>query len=507
MTFKKVRFLTPKEPYLGDIASTCSTYSSDASEDGPVALGRASDKGLIDWLGSYVPLEFWTPPALSRKPRMKGVVGLENYPKFKKYDLTKEFLTDHEKLNDLFAQRDQVYDLCFNGHFDEIGSMLADMYAMECRQTSGNVAQTPQVTLPGGECSTYAETAPGTRYGDSYDCGWDDPSSAESAEDPYDCGWDRHTDDQGIPQSCESAEDAYDCGWDHPMDDQAILQSGESAEDAYNCGWDHPMDDQAILQSGESAEDAYDCGWDHPMDDQAILQSGESAEDAYDCGWDHPMDDQAILQSGEPAADAYDCGWDHPMDDQAILQSGEPAADPYDCGWDNRMNATEASSNVTEEYVGIVASDDGGSAGDDPYDCGWAAPEVGRQTATGSNTVNASASSGEQAEHWPRLLEDNETNVFEHAERSMRSAIRILHDIRPNNIHHNANGIATTAEHVLDPMLIPTSFGTQGSIGAHTEARNRVAELGEDIATVHHLLNVHRRIMTQLDVLIANCAK
>jgi hypothetical protein len=83
MTFKKVRFLTPEEPYLGDIASTCSTYSSDASEDGPVALGRASDKGLIDWLGSYVPLEFWTPPALSRKPRMKGVVGLENYPKFK----------------------------------------------------------------------------------------------------------------------------------------------------------------------------------------------------------------------------------------------------------------------------------------------------------------------------------------------------------------------------------------------------------------------------------------
>jgi hypothetical protein len=74
-------------------------------------------------------------------------------------------------------------------------------------------------------------------------------------------------------------------------------------------------------------------------------------------------------------------------------------------------------------------------------------------------------------------------------------------------VHHNANGIATTAEHVLDPMLIPTSFGTQGSIGAHTEARNRVAELGEDIATVHHLLNVHRRIMTQLDVLIANCAK
>ncbi|KAG1894248.1 uncharacterized protein F5891DRAFT_985136 [Suillus fuscotomentosus] len=111
------------------------------------------------------------------------------------------------------------------------------------------------------------------------------------------------------------------------------------------------------------------------------------------------------------------------------------------------------------------------------------------------------------AKHWPSLLEDNETNVFEHAEHSMRSVIRILHDIWPNNIHHNANGIATTAGHVLDPMLIPTSFRTQGSIGAHMEARNRVAELGEDIATVHHLLNVHRRIMTQLDVMIANCAK
>ncbi|KAG2092294.1 uncharacterized protein F5147DRAFT_657706 [Suillus discolor] len=495
MTFRKVRFLTPEQPYLGDIASTCSTYSSHASEDGLVALGRASDKGLIDWWGSYIPLELWTPPALLRKPRMKGVVGLENYLKFKKYDLTQEFPADHEKMDDLFAQRDQVYELCFNGHFDKIGSMLAgsfltqqmvqDMYAMESRQTFRNVAQTPQVTLPGGECSTYAETAPRTRYDDSYDCGWDDPSSAESVEDPYDCGWELSADTQSIVQSAE-LPDAYDCGWDCPMDDQGIPQS---------CG---------------SAEDAYDCGWDHPMDDQAILQLGESAEDAHDCGWDHPMDDQAILQSSEPAADAYDCGWDHPMDDQGVQQSGESAAnvdrsveDPYDCGWDNPMNVTEASSNVTEEYVGIDASQDGGSAGDDPYDCGWDAPEVSRPTATGSNTVDEFASS----EHWPSLLEDNETNVFEHAEHSMRSVIRILHDIRPDNIHHNANSIATTAGHVLDPMLTPTSFGTQGSIGAHTEARNRVAELGEDIATVHHLLNVHRRIMTQLDVMIANCAK
>ncbi|KAG1823314.1 hypothetical protein EV424DRAFT_1346338 [Suillus variegatus] len=499
MTFRKVRFVTPKQPYLGDIASTCSTYSSHASEDGPVALGRASDKGLIDWLGSYIPLELWNPPALSRKPRMKGVVGLENYPKFKKYDLTQEFPANHEKIDDLLAQRDQVYELCFNGHFDEIGSMLAgsfltqqimqDMYAMECRQTFGNVAQTPQVTLPGGECSTYAETAPGTRCDDSYDCGWQ-----------------LSTETQSIVQSA-GLPDAYDCGWDRPMDDQGIPQSFGSAEDAYDCGWDHPMDDQAILQSGESAEDAYDCGWDYPMDDQVILQSGEPAADAYDCGWDHLMNDQGVQQSGESVANVHDCGWHSVLDDEPVIGHVDGSVDdPYDCGWDNPMNATEASSNVTEEYVGIDASQDGGSAGDDPYDCGWDAPEDGRQTAAVSNTVNKFASS----KHWPNLPEDNEPNVFEHAEHSMSLTIvsvQILEQLPLTSsvVHHD--GIAPTTGHILDPMLTPTSFRTPGSIGAHTEARNRVTELGEDIATVHHLLNVHRRIMTQLDVMIANCAK
>ncbi|KAG2053986.1 hypothetical protein BDR06DRAFT_971897 [Suillus hirtellus] len=110
-----------------------------------------------------------------------------------------------------------------------------------------------------------------------------------------------------------------------------------------------------------------------------------------------------------------------------ICNMDRSVEDPYNCGWDNPMNITGAFSNVMEEYVGIVASKDGGSAGDDPYDCGWAAPEVSRQTATGSNTVNEFSSSSEQAEH------------------SMRSVIQILHNIWPNNIHHNANGITTTA--------------------------------------------------------------
>ncbi|KAG1898339.1 uncharacterized protein F5891DRAFT_1191013 [Suillus fuscotomentosus] len=403
MTFKKVRFLTPEEPYLGDIASTCSTYSSDASEDGPVALGRASDKGLIDWLGSYVPLELWTPPALSRKPRMKGVVRLEHYPKFKKYDLTKEFLTDHEKLNDLFAQRDQVYDLCFNGHFDEIGSMLAGESPISPKVLSSLNKWCKTCML--WNAGKHPEMLPGLQQG------------------------------MAIPTTADGMILV------RPSQRKIPTTVGGIVIRMIKASRNH-VGRRKMLMTAVGI-----ILWMiKPSCNRVSRQKMPT-----DCGWDHPMDDQAILQSGEPAADAYDCGWDHLMDDQAILQSGEPAADPYDCGWDNHMNATEASSNVMEEYVGIVASEDGGSAGDDPYDCGWAAPEVSRQTATGSNAVNAFASSGEQAE-------DNETNVFEHAEHSMRSAIRILHDIRPNNIHHNANGIATTAEHVLNPMLIPTSF-------------------------------------------------
>ncbi|KAG2058071.1 hypothetical protein BDR06DRAFT_968988 [Suillus hirtellus] len=313
MTFKKVRFLTPEEPYLGDITSTCSTYSSNASKDSLVVLGHASDKGLINWLGSYVPLELWTPPALSRKPRMKGVVGLEKYPKFKKYNLTQEFPTDHEKMNDLFTQKDQVYDLCFNGHFNEIGSMLAE----------GNV---PPI-------------------------------------------WRQHP-EQGmtIPMTADGTILVWPSQQKIPMTVGGIVLWMIKASHDHVGHWKMLMTVVGI-----------------------------------------------ILWMIKPSCNRASNNW------PVIGHVDGSVEDPYDCGWDNPMNVMEASSNVTEEYVGIVASKDGGSAGDDPYDCGWAALEVGRQTATGSNTVNEFASS----EHWPSLLEDNETNVFQHAEHSMSLTIFI----------------------------------------------------------------------------------
>ncbi|KAG2054011.1 hypothetical protein BDR06DRAFT_971917 [Suillus hirtellus] len=191
-----------------------SIYGSNVDRDSPAALCLPLDKDPIAWWGAYVPLESWTPPKL-RKSKFKGVVGLADYPHFKKYNLENEFPAGYENTDDPIAKRDQAYKLCFNDHWDEFRSMLS-------RFTANNT---------------------GRNNLDPQDCAWDNPSL--EGDNLYDCGWDDPMDHQFIMES----KDQYDCRWGDPMDTDkpstAVMAEQHCgdvnpsvAKDPYHCRWD-----------------------------------------------------------------------------------------------------------------------------------------------------------------------------------------------------------------------------------------------------------------------------
>ncbi|KAG1854309.1 hypothetical protein C8R48DRAFT_776696 [Suillus tomentosus] len=451
MSIRKVRFVTPERAYFDN--NTLSLKYGGNIHESPAASHHALDDDPIAWWGAYVPLELWTPPKL-RKSKFKGVVGLEDYPNFKKYNFDNECLTDHEETDDPLTKREKVYQMCFNGHFDEVTSMLSDMHFIRSMRTSGSaVAQTP-----GTEATHLAPgivpptcTADKTDH-DPYDCGWEDASSGGLSGDPNACGSGHPIHRLGTADSTESAADAYDCGWGDPMPDPGITLSGESGHDQYDCGWDDPMDHEPIIASGESAADAYDCGWDNPTDDGENVSVGESREDEYDCGWGDPMDTDSL----PPALTANERSGDVFYNDESV---GE---DPYDCGWDGLQ--VELTLTGDEDMIDIR------SAG-----------------------VPAGA---------PGSTADNECNAFQHAERSTRRAIQQLRSIRDHDLHSSINHMIPTTERVHDRMPALTPVAIRGDTEGHSDTMDKVTELFEDITAVHHLLNVHRRIMEQLDNMI-----
>ncbi|KAG2085889.1 uncharacterized protein F5147DRAFT_781848 [Suillus discolor] len=434
MTIRKVRFVTPEWAYSGN--NTSLFKHGGNIDESPAAPHGALDVDPITWWGAYVPLELWTPPKL-RKSKFKGVVGLEDYPSFKKYNFDNKCLTDHEETDDPLTKREKVYQLCFNGHFDKVTNMLSDMYCIVSMHVATRV-------LP-PKCTT-DETDH-----DPYDCGWEEPGLGELSEDPNTCRLGHPIHDLGTADSSESAANAYDCGWDNPMPDSGITLVGESGHNwhnQYDCGWDDPMDHELIMEFSESAADAYDCGWDNPTDDKDIMSLGESGEDEYDCGWGDPMDTN-------PLPPASRCG--------DVLHNDE-------------------------------------SMGKDPYDCRWDDPEL-EPTLTGDEDMIDIVSSGVPAGA-PGSTAGNECNVFQHAQNFTRCAIRQLRSIQDQDIHSSIDYMIPTTEGVCDPMPASTPVAIRGDTKEYGGAIDKVTELYEDIAAVHHLLNVHRRIMEQLDDMI-----
>ncbi|KAG1904956.1 uncharacterized protein F5891DRAFT_1183600 [Suillus fuscotomentosus] len=340
------------------------------------------------------------------------------------YNLENEFAAGYENTDDPIAKRDQAYELCFNGHCDEIRSMLSDMYLLESMRTSDITVH--MVSPPG-----FTADITGRNDRDPQDLAWDNPSSEGSPKDPYASQWGHPSHDVGIAGSSESMADAYDCGWDDPMHDESITLPGKSRDNLYDCGWDDPMDHQLIMESGESPADAYDCGWDDPKDHH-IISTDDSAEDQYDCGWGDPMD------TDKPST--------------AVM---------------------------AEQHCGDVNP----SVAEDLYDCGWDA--VGM----------------------PGRHAGNEHNVFQHAEHSMRHAIRSLRSIWHEDANSYLNNILPTDEVDRDQMPAATQTANRNVLGTYADAVIKVTELSEDVATIHHFLNVQRRIMDQLDNMIAICER
>ncbi|KAG2089738.1 uncharacterized protein F5147DRAFT_658338 [Suillus discolor] len=363
MTPRTVWFVTPEQPYLGNTPSMFSIYGSNVDSNSPAVLHLPLDADPIAWWGAYVPLESWTPPKL-RKSKFKGVVGLADYPCF------------------------QTYKLCFNGHFDEVTSMLSDMYLLESMRTSDIMGSIADITRSNDR--------------DPHDCGWDNPSLQGSAE-------------------------AYASEWHHPGHDVGIAGSSELVADAYNCGWDDVMHDESIMLA---VEDRYDCGWGDPMDTDKLFP--------------------VVMEEQH-----------HEDVDPSV------AEDPYDCGWDGR----EVEPTVT--------------AGDDMVDLVSSGMPIGM----------------------PSTHAGNENNVFQHAEHSMRHAIRHLRSIWHQDVNSYLNNILPTTEGGRDPMPALTHMANRDGLGKYSDAVIKATELSEGIATIHHFLNVHRRLMEQLDDMITTCER
>ncbi|KAG1794983.1 hypothetical protein EV424DRAFT_1547710 [Suillus variegatus] len=219
------------------------------------------------------------------------------------------------------------------------------------------------------------------------------------------------------------------------------------------------------------------------MPDPGIMLAGESGHHQYDCGWDDPMDHELIIESSESAADAYDCGWDNPTNDKEIMSVGESREDEYDCRWGDPMDTDSLPPALTaKEYSGDLFHNDE-SVGEDPYDCRWDGLEV-EPTLTGDEDTIDIISSGVPAGA-PGSTVDNECNV-----------------IRDQDVHSSVNHMIPTTGGVHDPMPPSTPVAIQGDTEEYPDAMEKVTELCEDIAAIHHLLNVHHRIMERLDNMI-----
>ncbi|KAG2085103.1 uncharacterized protein F5147DRAFT_782211 [Suillus discolor] len=456
MTPRTVRFVTPERPYLGNTPSMFSIYGSNVDSNSPAVLHLPLDADPIAWWGAYVPLESWTPPKL-RKSKFKGVVGLADYPCFQKYNLENEFPP---------AMKKRMIPLQKDVKHTSYASTATLTKSQACCPVS--LRFTSIFHFFSNKWSKDMYLLESMRTSDITGSIADITGSND--QDPHDCGWDN--------PSLQGSAEAYASEWRHPGHDVGIAGSSELVADAYNCGWDDVMHDKSIMLVGESRDDMYDCGWDDPMGHELIMESSASPADAYNCGWDDPTDDRDIMSVGESVEDQYDCRWGDPMDTDKLF----PAV-------------------MEEQHHEDVDP----SMAEDPYDCGWDGREVEPTVTAGDDMVDL-VSSGMPI-GMPSTHAGNENNVFQHAEHSMQHAIRHLRSIWHQDVNSYLNNILPTTEGGHDPMPALTHMANRDGLGKYSDTVIKATELSKDIATIHHFLNVHRRIMEQLDDMITTCER
>ncbi|KAG1800080.1 hypothetical protein EV424DRAFT_1545797 [Suillus variegatus] len=398
MSQRQVHFATPVILEAGDSFSpdaddiwTSIFYNSNptqchgiVSTDPPVEASLALQEDPIDWWGTYVPLESWVPPQPDNIPRFQGI-------------------------SDASGKKETKYEMCFNGDFDEVTSMLSDMYVVELLRTPNflTARHSKSVDINGSPPSRTSEEgyARPAELPAQLSTLHEDVQSTPRKYQPYDCGWDDSISNGSVLPEVHAPTDLHRkmrCRKEHPTGKE-IVKPTIQTDDPYNCGWDDLVIKEAAALNESWTQDPYDCGWGDIMDaaaPQAMEEKDKSSDnnnaakspcserigptyDPYDAGWDDPINDcKGALTAS--MADSYDCGWDDTTAPEEDIMLEGSADDPYDCGWDLSMDAMPHSPEMMEEDAahdsdhrradGMVHSDPGKDSTDDLYDLGWEVP-------------------------------------------------------------------------------------------------------------------------------------
>ncbi|KAG1870578.1 hypothetical protein C8R48DRAFT_771029 [Suillus tomentosus] len=376
---------------LSSIYSTESQYRCSTPTDSPVQDRRALEEDPIDWWGTYVPLESWIPP---NRRAFRHFKESSDWNHIRLYKFRAELPHYYEYRSDSVGKKEKKYELCFNGDFDEVTSMLSDMYVTELLRTPNFLRGQHSRTIEGpvelggatSEDSAKSQTSPNTIspvmdstiLQDPYDCGWDDPTvdgaaavHEFSAPDPYDCGWEDGT--TAPEEAAKPGEgNAISEGWHNLAARNTLTCVDEIERMPISQTSPHPMD--PVPDSMTLIDDPYDCGW-----DGAISPSNQlSTPDPYDCGWEdqtaapnevimpgenwaalsNPMRNE-VLQEPIPTDDVYQSEWDDPMVNRAVSLNESATADPYDCGWEDCVDTEASAMNVSSEERLNPSQDEG----------------------------------------------------------------------------------------------------------------------------------------------------
>ncbi|KAG2089743.1 uncharacterized protein F5147DRAFT_780536 [Suillus discolor] len=414
MPERQVRFATSVSSEAGDslspdvgdkwtsmlFHSNPTQHHSVVSTDLPVEACPALHEDPIDWWGTYVPLESWVPPKPDTIPRFQGIVGLESYPIYKLYKLHSELPHCYEYQVDSVGKKDKNYELCFNGNFDEVTSMLSDMYVVELLRmpnfltaqhswSTGDIGLSPAIRTSAEGCTRLEEDPVQltTRTHSFHE----DVETTLPTYHPYDCGWDDTISNVSVSPQVSSPMDPYDCGWEDDMNvasEEATMPLEESklhqllseittdpllalTDERLNGANPTKLSDQPTDEMTFPMDDPYNCGWDDLIINKTVPLNESPPEDPYDCGWGGNVTAAALQAMDESAWVIYKAiceltgrqEWKikDPMQDDP-MEDSKPAkialmADPYDCGWQD-TTAPE------HDIMPAVPADD-------PYDCGW----------------------------------------------------------------------------------------------------------------------------------------
>ncbi|KAG2112361.1 uncharacterized protein F5147DRAFT_771427 [Suillus discolor] len=384
---------------LSSIYSTESQYQCFTSTDTLVAICHALEEDPIDWWGIYVPLESWIPPRPESMPTFRGIIGLESYPNaddipIAAYRFCAELLHYYEYRSDSMGKKEKNYELCFNGDFDEVTSMLSDPQLF--RRFPNNWRSRRSI-IGRKRCNI------GKLFSPMIPTIADGPASLNevSVADPYDCGWEADTtapEDALMPAEGDVTLEArspaslypvspavdnnpYDCGWDGPIVDGPASSIELSKADSYDCRWED--DGQALEKAttpGETLQNGQPEEIPAPSLNQMrdeVMQEPIPIDDPYNCGWDNSMVNGTASPNESATADPYNCGWNGEIATEEIPRN-ESTADPYDCGWEDTITplmimSSEDRLDVRRDEGEQQSSRDSTDFTEtaDPYDCGW----------------------------------------------------------------------------------------------------------------------------------------